>query len=136
MLGVHGNSQVVAWSAATVAGVPINTSIPPNILDRVELADECKHWSQSIIRAKGSTPFGLGSIVSSLCASIFLDKRNVRPVSHFQPDFGCCFSLPAVLGRKGVMSTIQIPLDRDEEAYIVESAKELRGTIDWIPQNY
>ncbi|EXK25368.1 L-lactate dehydrogenase, partial [Fusarium oxysporum f. sp. melonis 26406] len=103
VLGVHGNSQVVAWSAATVAGVPINTSIPPNILDRVELADECKHWSQSIIRAKGSTPFGLGSIVSSLCASIFLDKRNVRPVSHFQPDFGCYFSLPAVIGKKGVM---------------------------------
>jgi L-lactate dehydrogenase len=114
----------------------MNKSIPPNVLDRAELADECKQRSQSIIRAKGATPFGLGSIVSSMCSSILLDKRNVRPVSHFQPDFGCCFSLPAVLGRKGVMSTIQIPLDRDEEAYIVESAKELSGTIDWIPQNY
>ncbi|KAH7216378.1 hypothetical protein DER44DRAFT_857389 [Fusarium oxysporum] len=136
VLGVHGNSQVVAWSAATVAGVPINTSIPPNILDRVELADECKHWSQSIIRAKGSTPFGLGSIVSSLCASIFLDKRNVRPVSHFQPDFGCYFSLPAVIGKKGVMSTIQMTLDSDEEAHIAKSAKELSETIDWIHRNY
>ncbi|KAL5590148.1 hypothetical protein BFJ69_g16225 [Fusarium oxysporum] len=136
VLGVHGNSEVVAWSAATVAGVPINTSIPPNILDRVELADECKHWSQSIIRAKGSTPFGLGSIVSSLCASIFLDKRNVRPVSHFQPDFGCYFSLPAVIGKKGVMSTIQMTLDSDEEAHIAKSAKELSETIDWINRNY
>ncbi|EWZ34041.1 uncharacterized protein FOBCDRAFT_172490 [Fusarium oxysporum Fo47] len=136
VLGVHGNSQVVAWSAATVAGVPINTSIPPNILDRVELADESKHWSQSIIRAKGSTPFGLGSIVSSLCASIFLDKRNVRPVSHFQPDFGCYFSLPAVIGKKGVMSTIQMTLDSDEEAHIAKSAKELSETIDWINRNY
>ncbi|EXM13406.1 L-lactate/malate dehydrogenase [Fusarium oxysporum f. sp. vasinfectum] len=136
VLGVHGNSQVVAWSAATVAGVPIHTSIPPNILDRVELADECKHWSQSIIRAKGSTPFGLGSIVSSLCASIFLDKRNVRPVSHFQPDFGCYFSLPAVIGKKGVMSTIQMTLDSDEEAHIAKSAKELSETIDWIHRNY
>ncbi|KAH7190955.1 lactate dehydrogenase/glycoside hydrolase [Fusarium oxysporum] len=136
VVGVHGNPQVVAWSAATVGGVPMNKSIPPKVLDRAELADECKHRSQSIIRVKGATPFGLGSIVSSMCSSILLDKRNVRPVSHFQPDFGCCFSLPAVLGRKGVMSTIQIPLDRDEEAYIVESAKELRGTIDWIPQNY
>ncbi|KAM0083432.1 hypothetical protein ACKRZS_004357 [Fusarium odoratissimum] len=136
VLGVHGNPQVVAWSAATVAGVPINTSIPPNIFDRVELADECKDWSQSIIRAKGSTPFGLGSIVSSLCASIFLDKRNVRPVSHFQPDFGCYFSLPAVIGKKGVMSTIQMTLDSDEEAHIAKSAKELSETIDWIHRNY
>ncbi|RKK09769.1 hypothetical protein BFJ66_g8703 [Fusarium oxysporum f. sp. cepae] len=136
VLGVHGNSQIVAWSTATVAGVPINTSIPPNILDRVELADECKHWSQSIIRAKGSTPFGLGSIVSSLCASIFLDKRNVRPVSHFQPDFGCYFSLPAVIGKKGVMSTIHMTLDNDEKAHIAKSAKELSETIDWIHRNY
>ncbi|RKK88119.1 hypothetical protein BFJ68_g13085 [Fusarium oxysporum] len=136
VLGVHGNSQIVAWSTATVAGVPINTSIPPNILDRVELADECKHWSQSIIRAKGSTPFGLGSIVSSLCASIFLDKRNVRPVSHFQPDFGCYFSLPAVIGKKGVMSTIHMTLDSDEKAHIAKSAKELSETIDWIHRNY
>jgi len=136
VVGVHGNPQVVAWSTATVGGVPMNNSISPDVLDRAELADECKHRSQSIIRAKGSTPFGLGSIVSSLCSSILLDKRNVRPVSHFQPDFGCCFSLPAVLGRKGVMSTIQMPLDRDEEANIAESAKELRKTIDWIHRDY
>jgi L-lactate dehydrogenase len=136
VVGVHGNPQVVAWSAATVGGVPINKAIPPNILDRDKLADECKHWSQSIIRAKGSTPFGLGSIVSSLCASIFLDKRNVCPVSHFQPDFGCYFSLPAVLGKKGVMSTIHMPLDSDEEAHVAKSAKELSETIDWIHRSY
>lgn len=135
VVGVHGD-PVVAWSVATVGGVPMDKSLPPNVLDRVELADECKHRSQSIIRAKGATPFGLGSIICSMCSSILLDKRNVRPVSHFQPDFGCSFSLPAVLGRKGVMSTIQMPLDRDEEAHIAESAKELRETIDWIHQNY
>ncbi|KAH6645636.1 lactate dehydrogenase/glycoside hydrolase [Truncatella angustata] len=136
VLGVHGDSQVVAWSTATIGGVPIDKShLPKDLINRVQLADECKYRSQSIIRAKGATPFGIGSIVSSICSSILLDKRNVRPISHFQPEFGCCFSLPVVLGRKGIISTIQMPLDSDEEAEIAESARTVRSLMDRVREN-
>lgn len=135
MLGVHGDSQVVAWSSATIGGIPIDKSLPPNTFNEAELANECKHRSQSIIQAKGATPFGIGSIVASICSSIFLDKRNVRPISHFQPEFGCCFSLPVVLGRKGIVRTIQMPLNGDEKAEIAKSAKRLRGTIEQINED-
>ncbi|KAK3943423.1 hypothetical protein QBC46DRAFT_377778 [Diplogelasinospora grovesii] len=135
-LGVHGDSQVVAWSTATIGGVPIDKSLSSeNLIDRTGLAKECKHRSESIIRAKGATPFGMGSIVSSICSSILVDKHNVRPISHFQPEFGCCFSLPAVLGRKGIMRTIQMPLDSDEAAEIAESARKLRSELDGIQED-
>ncbi|KAH7131030.1 lactate dehydrogenase/glycoside hydrolase [Dactylonectria macrodidyma] len=136
VLGVHGDPQVVAWSAATIGGIPIDKSLLPNTLNRAELSDECKNRSRSIVRAKGATPFGIGSIVSSMCSSILLDKRNVRPVSHFQPKFGCCFSLPSVLGRKGVVSTISVSLDSDEEADMAKSVKELKESIDWVHQGF
>lgn len=136
VLGVHGDPQVVAWSVATIGGVPIDKSLPPNTLNRAELSDECKNRSRSIVRAKGATPFGIGSIVSSICSSILLDKRNVRPVSHFQPKFGCCFSLPSVIGRKGVASTISVPLDSDEEADMAKSVKELKENLDWVHQGF
>ena len=129
---MHGDSQVVAWSTATIGGVPIDKSLPPSILNRAELVNECKHRSQSIIQAKGTTPLGIGSIVSSICSSILFDKRNVRPVSYFQPEFGCCFSMPVILGRKGIIRTIEMPLNSAEKANIAESAKTLRGTIDRI----
>lgn len=135
MLGVHGGSQVAAWSTATIGGVPINKLLGPDTLDHAELENECKHRSQSIIRAKGATPFGIGSIVSSICTSILFDKRDVRPISHFQPEFGCCFSLPVVLGRKGIMKTIQIPLNGAEKADIAESAKTLREKIERIHED-
>ncbi|KAL5344864.1 hypothetical protein ACLOAV_010261 [Pseudogymnoascus australis] len=135
VLGVHGDSQVVAWSTATIGGVPIDKSLLPNTFNRAELANECKHRSQSIIQAKGATPFGIGSIVSSICSSILLDKRNVRPISHFQLEFSCCFSLPVVLGRKGIMRTIQMPLNSDENADIAKSAKTLRSIIEQVNED-
>ena len=136
MLGVRGDSQVSAWSAATVGGVPIDKSLPSqSSVERAELEMECKHRSRDILRAKGSMPFGIGAIASSICTSILLDKRNVRPVSCFQSEFGCCFSMPVVLGRKGIISMIQMPLDSGEKEKIAESAKELRRQLDHVHQD-
>lgn len=132
VLGVHGEQQVVAWSTATIGGVLINVSLPPNSFDAAELEYECKHRSRTIIQAKGATPFGIGSIVSSICSSILLDKRDVRPISHFQPDFGCCFSSPVVLGRKGIVRTIEVSLSDDEKAGIAKLAKTLRESIEQV----
>ncbi|KAL2821160.1 lactate dehydrogenase/glycoside hydrolase [Aspergillus granulosus] len=129
VLGLHGEHQVAAWSTATVGGVALDKSVPTNTLNYAALADECRHKSQSIFRVKGATPYGVGAAVSSLCSSILLDKRNVRPVSHFQPDFGCCFSLPVVLGREGILKTIHMPLEKDEWARISESATTLRDML-------
>jgi L-lactate dehydrogenase len=129
---VHGDSQVVAWSAATIGGVPIDKYLPPGTFNQAELANECKLISQSIVLGKGARPLGIGSVISTMCSSILFDKRKVRPISHFQPEFGCCISLPAVLGRKGIIRTIHMPLNNDEEANIAEPAKTLRDQIKRI----
>ncbi|GLI72317.1 hypothetical protein PoHVEF18_000487 [Penicillium ochrochloron] len=110
VVGVHGDSQVVAWSDATIAGIPINESLPLSTLSRDELSN-------------------------SICSSILSDKRNVRPISHFQPEWGCCFSLPVVLGRAGVIKKIQMPLDNDERAALDESVKDLRTKFERINED-
>ncbi|KJZ80015.1 hypothetical protein HIM_00729 [Hirsutella minnesotensis 3608] len=131
VLGVHGDSQVTAWSRASIGNVPIQESpLHGHRIDRANLDEECKYRSASIIRAKGSTPFGIGSIVSEICASIILDKRKVCPISHFQPDFGCCFSLPVILGRKGIVNTVPMALSDAESAEIAKSAIDLKSMLD------
>jgi len=135
VLGIHGDFQVVAWSTATINGEPIDKFFPRDAFKRADLENESKHRSESIICAKGATPFGLGSIVSSICSSVLCDKRDARPVSHFQSEFNCCFSLPAILGREGVMRTIEMTLDSDEQASITRSAKRLRDTVERIQAN-
>ncbi|KAL4889847.1 lactate dehydrogenase/glycoside hydrolase [Aspergillus ambiguus] len=132
VLGVHGPSQVAAWSTATVGGIPIGKAVLPVSFDRAKLADECRHRSQRIVSAKGATPFGIGSIVTSICSSIVCDKRNVRPISCYQPEYGCCFSLPVVLGRKGVIRRFAVPVSDEEKDAIKESAGALKETLDKI----
>ncbi|KAL2168773.1 hypothetical protein VTG60DRAFT_6882 [Thermothelomyces hinnuleus] len=139
VVGLHGDSQVVAWSTATVNGVPLDRFLAPGVsgveLMHADLEDECKFRSEHIIRAKGGTPFGIGSVVASLCSTVLRDKSDVQPVSYYQPDYGCCFSLPVVLGRKGIMRTIAMPLDEREKATVDRSAQRLKETIERLHKN-
>ncbi|KAE8369798.1 lactate dehydrogenase/glycoside hydrolase [Aspergillus caelatus] len=130
VVGVHGPSEVVAWSGVTIGGVPIARWFPQNTDTLTDVANECKAKSQTIIRAKGGTPFGIGSVVCSICSSILFDKRDVCCLSHFLSEYKCCISLPVVLGRGGVMKAIDMQLDREEWEDLNETAQELKRTME------
>jgi L-lactate dehydrogenase len=130
---VHGDSEVAAWNAASIGGVPVDKTLSPEAMaDHTEVEQQCREHSQSIVSTKGSTPFGMGSVVASICSSIVLDKRNVKAVSHFQPEFGCCFSLPVVLGREGIVRTVQMPLSDEEKARIAAAAARVKAKMERI----
>lgn len=134
-MGVRGEPQVPEWSAARIDGIPMDETLRPNTsLNRTELEKECKMRSQEIIRAKGSTPFGISSVVCKVCESIIHDKRNVLPISHFQAKFGCYFTLPAIVGREGVVRTVSPLADGDLEG-IADSAVKLRSVVDRVRRN-
>ncbi|KAK0641840.1 lactate dehydrogenase [Cercophora newfieldiana] len=133
VIGVHGESEVAAWSTATVGGIPIDQTISPEAMtERAELEEQCRQQGRAIVQAKGSTPFGMGSVVASICASIALDKRNVKAVSHWQPEYECCFSLPVVLGRKGIVRNVEVPLNEEEKAKIEESVGTLKKQLELV----
>jgi L-lactate dehydrogenase len=150
VLGEHGDSQFVssiayiyvwsqhsyhtqvAWSIATIGGVPIDKALPKSEFsteDKERLSETTKRKAATIIESKGATSFGIGSTVSSICSSILFDKHNVRPISHYLEDLDCCLSLPVVLGRKGVVRTFQLPLNDEENAALKESARSLKEVM-------
>lgn len=138
VVGVHGElTQVTAWSAASVGGVHVDKSLSAAefLTTRAEVEQESQQRAQTIVRAKGSMPFGMGSVVASICASIVLDKRNVRAVSHYQPEFGCYFSLPAVLGRGGIVQTVGVPLSAEEAARVADEAARVKAQMDALRKN-
>jgi L-lactate dehydrogenase len=132
VLGEHGDSQIVAWSSATVGGCPIETLLLPSSPSLAELAATARTKAYSIIAAKGATAYGIASVVSSICESIIFDQRSVRPVSHWVERYGSCVSLPAVLGHGGVQRTIEVPLTGEEEAVLRKSAEEVRRNVESI----
>jgi L-lactate dehydrogenase len=59
-------------------------------------------------------------------------------VSHYQPEYGCCLSLPMVLVRQGVVRTMDVPMSPEELGYLARSAKVLKEECDsvlWVAEN-
>lgn len=135
VLGEHGDSQVVAWSQVSIGGIPISQSIlkEPG-MDAVtkEVAQETKETASAIIEAKGSTAFGIGGVVASICKSVLYDGRNVLPVSHYQKDLDVCLSTPVVVSRKGLSTWTEMPLESAEKAALKDSAKSLKKVIQEV----
>ena len=131
VLGEHGESQFVAWSAASIGGVPLERALPPKVnLDLESIAEDTKNKATSIIENKGATNYGIGGVAASICKSVLFDQRNIRPVSHYQEELGVCLSIPAVLGRQGLVRTIEMGLNDEEKSKLKKSAEALKDIIN------
>jgi L-lactate dehydrogenase len=120
----------VAWSAADVGGTPLLSLDAVKALDREKLATQVRTKAYSIIAAKGSTYYGIGGCVAQIVKSILHDTRQVRPVSHYIEHLGVCLSLPAVVGREGVISTMVPPLTAEEVKALEKSALAIKQITD------
>ena len=153
VLGEHGDSQFVAWSSASVGTTPLRLVLGDELDDefKAEVASRTRGAAGSIIAAKvrfpvyrlglllcqrgaddlqGCTAYGMGNIAASICKYILFDSRSVRPLSFYQPELGCCLSMPAVVGRKGIVKPMPIELDEHEQAELRKCAHGLRGVIE------
>ncbi|KAL6251009.1 hypothetical protein RBB50_001217 [Rhinocladiella similis] len=130
VLGEHGESQMVAWSCVTVGAMPLDRCLPPGTdIDRKAIALETKDKAAKIIEAKGATAYGIGALSAAICKSILFDQRIVRPISHWIEDLGCCLSLPVILGRKGIVRSLSMPLNKEERDLLAKSADALKELI-------
>jgi L-lactate dehydrogenase len=119
----------VAWSAATVSGQPLSRVLALSHSELTDIADKTRDKAASIIAAKGFTSFGVAAATARICESIIFDQRHVLPVSHWQENFSCCLSVPAVLGRRGIVSTVPFQLEEAEKIALKKSADSIRNVM-------
>jgi L-lactate dehydrogenase len=132
VLGEHGDSQFIAWSSCTIGATPLSLAMGDELTDefKKEIAEHTRGAAAAIIASKGCTAYGIGNIAASICKYILFDQRTVRPLSYYQPELGCCLSMPAVLGRKGIIRGMPIELNEVEMQDLKACAKNLRGIIE------
>ena len=132
VLGEHGDCQFVAWSSASIGATPLRLAIPDAMTDefKSDIASHTRGAAAAIIAAKGCTAYGIGNVAASICKYILFDSRTVRPLSFFQPELGCCLSMPAVIGRKGILRAMPIQLDEHERELLRDCAKGLVAVIE------
>jgi L-lactate dehydrogenase len=119
----HGDTLVAAWSSANVGGVPVAALRGPEgrTLDRAaraEMLDSTRRAGYEVIQRKQSTYYAIGLALLRIVEAILRDQRTVLTVSTpLQGRLGIdgmSLSLPSVVGRGGVESVLDIPMDADE----------------------
>lgn len=58
------------------------------------------------------------------------------PVSHIQKQYRCCLSMPAVVGRKGILSSVPLSLNDKEEATVTTLGKPLKESVELIQRDW
>ncbi|KAL0928310.1 hypothetical protein M5K25_000184 [Dendrobium thyrsiflorum] len=138
MVGEHGDSSVALWSGITVGGVPLLSSLEKQqiayeqeVLERIRQA--VVNSAYEVIRLKGYTSWAIGYSVASLARSILRDQRRIHPVSILARDLldgvpkgrEVFLSLPALLGRSGVLGVTSVHLTDEEAVRLSTSASTL-----------
>lgn len=137
MVGEHGDSSVALWSSITVGGVPVLSSLEQNQVKYEEEALEhirkaVVESAYEVIRLKGYTSWAIGYSVASLARTLLRDQRRIHPVSLLAKGFygipddkEVFLSLPAQLGRNGVLGVANVHLTEEEMAQLRRSADAL-----------
>lgn len=114
VLGEHGDSQFVAWSSANIAGIPLLTYLDANGKSLDVMSHQVCKKAYTIIESKGATFYGIAASVATICQAIIYDQQCVLPLSVYQEQHKICMSSLVVLGEKGIIKMLDIPLNEQE----------------------
>ena len=137
VIGEHGDSEVVVWSRATVAGMPIaefcaQRGQPCEADMQAEIAGQVKRAAYEIIERKGATYYAIGLGVRHVVEAILRDQHTVLTVSTLMTgQFGIesvCLSLPSIVNHGGIEGVLMPTLSDDELAALRRSADVLKET--------
>jgi L-lactate dehydrogenase len=141
VLGEHGDSEVLLWSGAQVAGVPLTDfaqSCGQTLNDeaKAEVDVGVRRAAYAIIAGKGSTYFGIGAAIATLARCVLYDERSVYTVCALTDELDdvkdVALSLPRIVGRGGVIATLDTPTSETERRALRDSTALIRTNFDLI----
>ncbi len=135
VLGEHGDSEVIAWSGVTVAGLPVADFMAARGLPwtpeiRAGIEAGTRDAAASIIGGKRATYYGIGAALARIAERVLGDRRAVLTVSAPTPEYGVSLSLPRVVAAGGIEASVMPLLTADEKAALERSAAALRALLE------
>ena len=138
VLGEHGDSELVAWSGASLANVQLHeycrlTGMSCTGEDMATIAARVRDAAYEIIRRKGATNFAIAAALTRIIEAVVRDQASVLTVSTLIDGHygirGVCLSLPAIVDRSGIRRVLPIPLSEKEVAGLRHSADAVRNAV-------
>lgn len=138
IIGEHGDSEVPAWSLATIAGMRLphycaRHDVPHDQAAMDEIFRQTREAAYQIIERKGATYYAVAAGLMRIVEAILRDQRTVLSVSSLIQDYrgihAVCLSLPTVVNRAGVERVLNVELEEQELASLRQSAEVLKSTL-------
>lgn len=139
VLGEHGDSEVLAWSTANVAGIPVDKFCKECNKKSINydwhegITTKVVRAAYEIIARKEATYFAIGLGINRIIEAILRNERSVLTVStlvngHFEIN-DICLSLPCIIDSSGVAEILKVPINNKEIAKLQKSAETLKQTL-------
>lgn len=142
VVGEHGDSEVLAWSATMVGGVPLDDfcrwrGIPMNEEIKARIDDAVRNAAYRIIEGKGATYYGIGSALAYICRVIIGNQRAILTICNPEAEIAgvkdVTVAMPHLLSGEGVIGDHHpLQLNEQEQAQLQRSASIIRGLIDGL----
>lgn len=139
IMGEHGDSEFAVRSHANVAGVKLEQWLQENRdIDEeglVRLFESVRDAAYSIINKKGATFYGIAVALARITKAILNDENTVLPLSVYQ--YGqyqgvkdVFIGQPAIIGARGIIRPVNLPLNDAELQKIQSSAGQVKRIIN------
>jgi L-lactate dehydrogenase len=136
MLGEHGDSMIALWSAAQIAGLPLDKWPGIDQASLLEIEKRARTSGAEMIKKKAGAGFAVGVSIADVIHDIALDSHRIQPVSTLQNGayglYDVAISVPTVIGRKGALQHIEIDMWPKEKTGLQKSGAVLRETIEKV----
>jgi L-lactate dehydrogenase len=138
VIGEHGDSEVLVWSDATIAGLHLDEFVtvhgtPLTTDERRDIDENVRHAAYQIIAGKGATYYGIGSAVARIVDVVLHDQHAILTICSRITGVSDCdgvtLSLPHLVDGQGVRATIPLALDATEREGLRQSANVLREAV-------
>jgi L-lactate dehydrogenase len=138
VIGEHGDSQVVVWSLANIAGIRLEDyslrnggGLTPELKSAMTV--NTRMAAYEVIRRKGATFYAIAAGVVRIVEAIARNQNTVLTVSSLVPlAYGLndvCLSLPCVVNSRGIDRVLELPLSPEEEAGLERSAQTIMTAL-------
>lgn len=138
VVGEHGDTEVVAWSTVSVAGMTLGAFCEKqgsrlSEENKAEIDDAVRRAADRIIAGKGSTYYGVGAALARIIDTVLSDRRSIltvcTPESQVAGVPDVTVSLPRLVGGTGVMDTFTPALTAEETEALAASAHRVREAV-------
>ena len=142
VLGEHGDSEVVSWSTATIAGDSLEKYCEKNNLEwddsvKEVISKDVVKAAYEIISRKGATYFAIGLATTRIVEAILRDENTILTVSALmEGQYGIedvYLAVPTVVNSTGVVRIVDPEIkDEQELKKLQESARVLKENIQKV----